>query len=94
MRCTGSQAKESSYRPDQYVRSTATCSNGGVRGRTAVETTSLPVLFHSVWDADQGGALAAFLSRLQLPTWPVTGNPRVLAESRDELIEHYFRVGP
>ena len=41
MRCTGSQAKESSYRPDQHVRSSATCSNGGVRGRTAVETTSL-----------------------------------------------------
>jgi hypothetical protein len=47
-----------------------------------------------LWDADQGGALAAFLSRIQLPTWPVTGNPRVLAKSRDELIEHYFRVGP
>ena len=51
------------------------------------------VLFR-LWDADQGGALAAFLSRLQLPIWPVTGNPRVLAKSRDELIEHYFGVGP
>ena len=48
MRCTGSEAYEAKYPPDQHFRRSAVRSHGGVLGRTTVGNTYLAVSVHGM----------------------------------------------